>query len=159
MSVQLNEKIVYNRNICELASNPFEQYLNKFNPTINFFIRQTNCSRGYIGEWIIINNKLYCSQIKGTIENEKQIDINYFFKTEQEKFANWFSGDLKIVKGNVIIYNYGFDSIYEDEIILTINKGIVTDTKIINNRNKTKEELKMKEMIDLIIRNNDINVP
>jgi len=47
-------------------------------------------------------------------------------------FADWFTGDLHILKGRLVDYvHVGFDSVYEQEIVLKVEQGVVIDTETV----------------------------
>jgi len=97
--------------------------------------RDTSNWRGYRGTWEIKDNHLYLTDIEG-----------YFKLSEKELlFADWFSGSLRIVRGKRIHYvHMGFESIFEEDVIIYVDKGIVTNTEIIDNRyikNLTRAEI------------------
>ncbi len=44
-------------------------------------------------------------------------------------FAEWFTGELCIPMGGLLEYiHMGFDSVYEEEIVLTLKQGLVINT-------------------------------
>lgn len=59
-------------------------------------------------------------------------------------FADWFSGVIRIPKGEEIHYvHMGFGTIYEEEIHVKIEKGIVVKSKTVNNRDKNVDPSKL----------------
>ncbi len=97
-------------------------------------IFSTACWRRYIGTWEIKDDRLFLVDI-----------IGIFKKTQKELiFADWYSGTLKILKGELLKYiHMEFYSIYEEEIHIVIEKGFVQSIAIIDNRDK-KELLNLK---------------
>jgi hypothetical protein len=61
----------------------------------------------------------------------QRADLNRLFKDKVSNgmvFADWFSGDITIPKGNMIEYvHMGYMSRYEKELVLTIENGKLTD--------------------------------
>lgn len=85
-------------------------------------VLSTACWRGYIGSWSIRRGKLYLTRLEGSFRLEGKDAI----------FADWFSGNLRIPRGKILDYiHMGFDTVYEEEIILTLEQGLVTDTKVV----------------------------
>jgi len=85
-------------------------------------IGSTACWRGYIGSWSIRRDKLYLTKIEGRFRLDGKEAI----------FADWFTGDLHIPKGGMLDYVHtGFESVYEQEIILTLEHGVVISTETI----------------------------
>lgn len=93
----------------------------------NPLIGSTACWRGYIGTWEIKNGQFYLTGITG----------RYKMTDKNPILADWFSGVIRVPKGELLHYvHMGFGSIYEQEIHLKIEKGKVTQSKVIDNRNK-----------------------
>ena len=60
-------------------------------------------------------------------------------------FAYWFTGVLRIPKGELLQYvHMGFGSVFEEELHVKIEKGIVTNTKTLDNRNKEHNGFELK---------------
>ena len=132
MTAQVHEKIRYQGKRMRLASCP---HFPKNHPRIKILtdeefeasvfderIGSTACWRGYIGSWSIRRGKLYLTKVEGRICLEGKDSI----------FADWFTGELHIPKGGMLDYIHaGFDSVYEQEIILTLEHGVVINTEII----------------------------
>lgn len=92
----------------------------------------TACWREYVGTWEIKDNKFYLVGITGKF---KLIDTS-------PVFADWFTGVLRIPQGNRLHYvHMGFGSVFEHELHIKIDKGIVIETVTIDNRNKDVNKL------------------
>jgi hypothetical protein len=84
--------------------------------------------RGYIGIWEIVDNKLY---LNGVEEG--------FMKEKGPIFADWVSEELHVWKGNLLQYIHaGYSSMYEEDMFLSINSGILKHTVIESNVEKFK---------------------
>jgi hypothetical protein len=91
----------------------------------------TACWRQYVGTWEIKDGQFFLVKLKG----------QYRLSGEEPLFADWFTGVLRIHKGEVLQYvHMGFGSVFEEEVHVKIEKGLVTKTKTINNRGKTHNE-------------------
>jgi hypothetical protein len=100
----------------------------------NHIILSTACWRGYIGTWEIKAGKFYLVNIDG----------RYKITGDSPIFADWFSGVLRIPRGELIHYvHMGFGSVYEEEIHVKIEKGEVVKSHIIDNRNKDFNDMKL----------------
>ena len=87
----------------------------------------TACWRGYVGTWEINNGLFYLVAI-----NEQ-----FCLPDGEPILADWFSGTLRIPKGDILQYvHMGFGSVYEQEEHVKIEKGVVVATRIIDNRGK-----------------------
>ena len=135
MTAQVHEKIRYQGKRMRLASCPHfpEDHprirhssekevdnLAKDNKTEIIF--STACWREYIGSWSIRQGKLYLTKIEGCFRLEGKDAL----------FADWFTGELRILNGRLLEYvHMGFDSVYGQEIILTLEQGVVKETELI----------------------------
>lgn len=76
----------------------------------------TACWRGYRGSWEIKGGKFFLTGISG----------KYQLSDGPSIFANWFTGTIKIPAGDILKYVHGgFSTVYEQEIHITIQEGIV----------------------------------
>jgi hypothetical protein len=95
--------------------------------TESFFIYSTACWREYVGTWEIKDRKFYLVKLVGKFK----------LVSNEPVFADWFTGTLRIPQGEMLHYvHMGFGSIYEQEIHVKIEKGIVINSKTVDNRNK-----------------------
>ncbi len=142
MCHQTGERITYDDKNLSMFSEPLESYFSDEHPRPNFYARLTSCYRGYVGSWKIEENRLYLLELDGDIISEcpsgevkyRPIDlIDVLTASESPVFANWYSGELRIVDGKCTSYIHaGYLSSYETEIILNVEKGVVIDTQSIN---------------------------
>ena len=87
----------------------------------------TACWRRYQGSWEIKDGRLYLIGIRG----------RYRLIGEEPLFADWFSGVILIPKGEVLHYvHMGFETVYEQEIQVIIEKGMAVHSQVIDNRGK-----------------------
>lgn len=84
-------------------------------------IDSVRCTREYKGTWEIQAGKLYLKSLKGC----------YTKTSEDLLFADWFSGVLKIGKGDG--FSNGHRTKYEFEINLSVKQGILMDGDLIDN--------------------------
>lgn len=87
----------------------------------------TACWRQYVGTWEIKDNRFYLVELNGRFNLVGNTPV----------LADWFTGTLRIPKGKLLHYvHMGYGSVYEFEIHIKIENGIVTKSKTIDNRNK-----------------------
>jgi len=139
MTAQVHERLIYEG---EESSMAFCPPLPENDPRIkelkddevedsNPIVFSTACWREYIGTWEIKNGKFYLLNIIG----------RYKIISDSPIFANWFSGAIRIPKGEMLHYvHMGFGSVFEEELHVKIDKGIVVKKKIIDNRGKNINE-------------------
>lgn len=106
---------------------------------LNERISCTDCWRDYVGTWEIKDNEFHLKDIEG----------KYKLLSKEKILADWFTGVIRIPKGEMLRYiHMGFASVYESEIHIQIEKGIVIKSKEIDNKNKEiyEEELVLDNM-------------
>ena len=145
MTAQISDKILYNGEMLSLASEPLAIWLHRNNTSEikrSFF---GSCWRGYVATWKIFDNKLFLIKIdyplfrlrKSKSKNESiEIDnlMEKLFPNQSEVFANWFTGTLKIQKGEMLEYvHLGYESVYETDICIRFENGEMIEELTFNN--------------------------
>jgi len=140
MTAQFHEKLIYEE---EKLSMAFCPPLPENDPRIrelkddeiegcDSIIFSTACWREYIGTWEIKNGKFYLVDIIG----------KYKIVSNSPILADWFSGVIRIPKGKMLHYvHMGFGSVYEEELHVKIDKGVVIKSKTTDNRGKEVDEI------------------
>ena len=91
-------------------------------------IFSTACWRNYIATWEIKDDQFFLVDITGS----------YRLESPEPILANWFSGVLRIPRGEILQYvHMGFGSVYEQELHIKIIKGQITTSRLINNQDKS----------------------
>lgn len=140
MSSQSSEYFIYqNKGYNGVYSEPLEGYLQKNNLTKEFVGISSTCWRGYHGTWQIYDAKLYLISFSGSIRVNKDDDSNihvgldYLFPNQKEVFAEWYSGEVKLVKKIKLTGDDHFDTVYRKETFLKFNDGVLIESKIVRN--------------------------
>lgn len=135
MAAQLPDRILLNGTIQQLYTNPLEYYWIRMDKKRPVFFSFANCRRGYVATWEVRDSQLFLKDIDGTYQR-----ANLFFGKEPARFsskilfpksgnrlikANWFSGKLRIPQGKMTIYDEDYGSRFEQETIITVEKGNV----------------------------------
>ncbi|MBN2472894.1 MAG: hypothetical protein JXN59_19385 [Anaerolineae bacterium] len=90
-------------------------------------LSSTACWRRYQANWEVKNGAFYLVGIQG----------RYRLEGDEPLLADWFSGVLRIPRGEMLQYvHMGFGSVYEEEVHIKIRKGRVVKRRIIDNRGK-----------------------
>jgi hypothetical protein len=90
----------------------------------------TACWREYIGTWEIKDGKFYLRRLVGC----------YRFRDEEPIFADWVSGTLRIPMGERLQYvHMGFGSVYEKDLLIKLEKGIVVSREELDHRGEKFE--------------------
>ena len=111
--------------IADFSNEKLETLAKKENlPSVIF---STACWRGYIGTWEIKDGRFYLVKLSGRFE----------LKGDEPLFADWFTGVLRIPQGEMLQYvHMGFGTVFEEELHIKVENGIVTKTKVFANRGK-----------------------
>ncbi|HRX00155.1 MAG TPA: hypothetical protein P5280_11725 [Cyclobacteriaceae bacterium] len=138
MAAQLPDIVLLNGKARDLYSNPLESFWEKTGRKRPDFKTQQNCKRGYVASWSIERGNLVLTDITGIYyriglfgRRESQITVGRLFPKSKSHaiLANWFSGKLRIPDGNMTMYEHvGYNSRFEKEIIITIEKGVAIKT-------------------------------
>ena len=136
MTAQFHEQIVINNELFGLCTEPLQIYLGLMKNPPEFDWCCTACYRGYMGTWVIKENKLYLTKIEvggppfSTLKNWREM----FNKKVGDIKAEWYSGVLRIPKGDVLEYVHGgYGSKFERDLFITIEKGNVIKEEEVQN--------------------------
>jgi hypothetical protein len=109
-----------------VANDPEVSELDKY----DFLIYSTACWRGYQGTWEIKGGCFYLVAIRG----------RYKLRSDEPILADWFTGVLRIPRGKLLEYvHMGFGSVYEQELHVRIEAGLVGASRLIDNRGKEQD--------------------
>ncbi len=145
MTAQARERLIFKGNEISMAAEPLSQYLQNIND-IKFVSPSTSCWRGYFGKWEIKDSKLYLIGLKAYIEGYREVGINYLFPEQKEVFANWFNGEIRIPQGEMLEYvHMGYASMYESDLFLIFEKGILVNQYEVDNVAEYQNSLKQRE--------------
>jgi hypothetical protein len=137
MTAQIHEELIFDGEECSMAFcpplpehhprivevDPFEAPRDR----LEGFLYSTACWRRYQGTWEIRDGRFSLTRLRGRFK----------LLGEGPLFADWFSGVLRITRGEILQYvHMGFGSVYEQEVHLKVENGVVTATKLIDNRGK-----------------------
>ena len=145
---QEGERIIFEGDTLQMMCEPLESYLSQHEPRKKLHIRlDVGCStalwRGYVGLWEYKNNKLFLVDIYDCGNMSKSI-LNSIFKDQDNEtpiLASWFTGQLFIQKGKLIKYQHtGYERIYEEEIVVDIEKGESTQLRTYDNGVKPNDK-------------------
>lgn len=142
MTAQMPEIITYKGVKRDLLECPLEYRFNKKKRKRPSFISpHTACWRGYIGEWLIEDDKLYLVDIKHyTVSADPLFDWRSMFDYHQGKvLASWYTGELRVTDGKALFSsNSYFESVYETEITIYVEGGNVKNVREANYQTLSK---------------------
>ena len=137
MTAQVPDEIIYEGETLALLSNPLENYQGPSKAKLKFYPPHTANWRGYVAVWQIQGNQLFLIDISGQLADRTPANFkDVFVEIDGDKKlpATWYSGTLRIAKGELIKYvHMGYYSTYEQELFITIENGIVTNTFLVDN--------------------------
>lgn len=150
-TAQYPDRIIFNNKEYSLFTNPLERYFVKNeDKRPKGGVISTALWRGYVATFEIIENQFYVKDIEIEIRNKtsdgtewKSVIDEVFPKTEDRKI-DWFNGLLILPYGELINYvHMGYESTYENYIIIEIDKGKYLKSKDLNY--KEYENLKERQ--------------
>lgn len=98
------------------------------------YLFSTACWRRYQGTWEIKEGRFYLVALRG----------RYQLRGEEPLFAGWFTGVLRVAEGKLLQYvHMGFGSVYEREVHIKIERGLVTSTRTIDNCGQPHDRTKL----------------
>lgn len=134
MTAQAGEHLLYKGKKMWMAALPLSPYLEN-RGSFEFILTSSNCGRGYRGQWEIVDNKLYLMGFQAYLEGHQEVGLGHLFPGQNKVFASWFSGEIRVPQGECIAYVHaGYSSIYEQDLMLTFESGILLAEKLIDNR-------------------------
>jgi hypothetical protein len=90
----------------------------------------TDCHRGYIGSWKIDFGKLYLVSVVLGYQRDTKIPLTEISSDwEAPVFARWFSGSLRLGRGDLIMGGMGFSEVRSEELLLEIQNGVVRNVQ------------------------------
>ncbi len=143
MTAQIGDRIFINDKEYSLACEPLSSYLYDNKIEKLFKVISTACYRGYFATWKIEDKKIYLLNIESpwSLKRNNQIEIEEpvsamekLFPGQTKVFASWVNGRLKINSGELLEYvHMGYESVYETDIYLWFENGVLKDEKIVYN--------------------------
>jgi hypothetical protein len=143
-AAQYPEKLRIDGKEEHLMATPLENFWGAEHPRPNT-LTQTSwaCWRGYVGTWEIIDNKLCLLQLARHeirpkedtfVEESIDLPLQPVFGTPGPVLAEWFSGVLRVARGQVLVQvNTGYASVYEEDLFLTVDHGNITSRRTVTN--------------------------
>lgn len=162
-TAQQPDVLIYKNERRSLFANPLESFYKREKDRPRFFVEpgvwSTGNWRGYVATWTIEDSVLYLVEIDAWFCRGRDLDKcekvelkNLFgnrFRDGRVK-ADWFSGELRVPDGKQLRYvHMGYGSVYEREIVLTVEGGKVVGEKTVDNTQRrlpSELELQRQEL-------------
>ncbi len=144
MTAQIAEKLYYEGQMVSMCSEPLGDYFAFSGERPGF---ESNCTalwRGYVGTWEIIDGRIYLIELNGTLEDGSDVTLATIFPGFPDRvFAHWYSGTIRIPQGKMLDYvHMGYGSTYERDLLLKIEKGVVTEKTVRHNGTSNEPDAK-----------------
>jgi hypothetical protein len=100
-------------------------------------ISLTSCVRGYLAEWILLNDSIFLNNIYHCNNRKVKVDLKNIFPDIEENdkiFASWINGNLYLQQGKDISFRGLFNPIYEFETGLSVENGVLKNFEFFHNR-------------------------
>lgn len=133
MTAQAAEILHYKGEELTLCATPLEPYLVNNPLPLNSKTMCTACWRGYIGEWLIEDGRLYLIGLQDL--DDEPIPLSKLFPGNPTKvFAHWVTDELRCPQGKMLSYFHGgFGSVFERDLMLNIKQGELISERIVHN--------------------------
>jgi len=118
-----------------LCTTPFDSAPKEYRSQVPFKPSHTGCWRGYQAWWSIVDGRLYLDRVEDCSfgDGEEWTASDLTGGREERLLADWYSGVLRVWDGEMLEYVHGgFGSVYERDLMLVIEKGVVTRTLVVN---------------------------
>lgn len=134
MTAQIVEQLRYQEEDLPMFSNPLELYFVLGGNRPDFQSTSTALWRGYVGNWEIIDDRLYLVKLQGILGDGSEVELSNVFPGFSDRvFAHWFSGKIRIPRGRQVEYvHMGYGSQYEQDLFLEFKKGVLVNHELID---------------------------
>ena len=145
MTMQRAELLFHNGAWQSLHSLPLEPYFEQIGTRPNFTRFLSSVGRGYVGCWVLEDQKLYLAEIH-QLGFEKRPDgsvlpgmvadpellSEMFPDHDAPIFADWYSGELRCPEGDIVATGRGkFGDVYERYLVLSVKCGVVVNEQVV----------------------------
>lgn len=135
MNAQLGEVFRMDNAHYMIAETPLSPLFSQIKTPPHFIAPSAQCQRGYFGKWELIGDALYMTGFRGFFEDHEEVDLNFLFPQQEYVFAEWFSGIITIPFGQILHFkNTEYAAIYEEDILLCFDCGMMVDYDLFCNR-------------------------
>ena len=135
MTAQFGEILRYRDEDVSLCTEPLGSYFAMGGHNPGFQKISTALHRGYVGNWEIVDGRLYLVKIEATLMSLREATLEDVFPGFGDRvFAHWYSGTLRIPRGKLLRYVHGgWGSVYERDEMVPIERGVVRGSWVRHN--------------------------
>ena len=142
-TAQTGDTLIYKGEPESISSTPLEGYFTSKFPRPTWLTQtSTACWRGYHATWELRDKRLYLKKIEREELDKKKkdyikVDITkrIFPEASPPIEATWFTGTIRMPQGAPLSYAHlGFESIYERDLYLKFEKGVLKQETLVDNK-------------------------
>lgn len=135
MTAQIEERLAYQGESLSMCSEPLGNYFYFSGVKPKFARTNTALWRNYVGTWEILDGRLYLIGLEATMMDGSAASLEAVFPGFPDRvFAHWYSGELRVPRGELIRFvHMGYSSKHEEDLFIAIVKGVVTGNRIVKN--------------------------
>ena len=124
-----------------MCTEPLGVFFNLGGSKPSFVANNTALWRGYIGQWEVLDDRLYLTDLDGMLTDGSQANIETIFPGFPDRvFAHWYSDTIRIPQGKLLDYvHMGYASKYERDLLLTFKKGVLENIEVRENGTSESE--------------------
>lgn len=136
MTAQFAERLLYQGENYAMCTNPLTDYFELGGDQPRFVATSTALWRGYIGSWEIVDKRLYLVALEGVLQGGASATLETVFPGFPDRvFAHWYSGTVRLPRGELLNYVHGgYASTFEMDILLDFERGILTGGTVRHNK-------------------------
>jgi hypothetical protein len=90
--------------------------------------------------------------LSANIGDDERVGIDFIFPGQEEVFADWFTGEIRLPTGDRLEYHHmGFASIFEKDRFLSFENGVLVEDRVVDNTLNFipgEKDRKLNELID-----------
>jgi hypothetical protein len=174
MTAQTPDSLIFEGREVAILSNPLEALWSESCPRPRFAPTSTALLRGYLATWAVESGRLYLVHLEGRVvvdhvgnvvfghldfmqerigaalsASPRPVSLQFLFPTaDGPVHATWFSGEIQIPEGECVDHvHMGYDSIYERELRLRFEDGILVDSHRIETGEEFRREVEALKLL------------
>jgi hypothetical protein len=166
MTAQVPDTIKFEGRTYPLASEPLAFWLERRkNRHLRFRRINTAIARGYRSTWEVAMGRLYLTEFTAMLVDGSPATIDSLFENYSSqyldsvtahdlanagpgRFAFWLTAALRCPFGELVQYNhFGYDNVYDSELILYFRAGFLVGQRIINHERRTPTVLREEDVL------------
>jgi len=135
MTAQIPEQLWIDGETHAMCEEPLAEWYASTGRKPDFAPMHTACWRGYIGEWVLEDGRLFLIGLDGQLGDGRPATVEALFPGSGGRvFAEWFTGRVRVPQGELLAYvHMGYESVHERDLILDLEGGVVVRRAVVHN--------------------------